>query len=193
MFASSSTIIEDLRNNSKSRLAYWYFQFNDEATQNVCNMIRSFIRQLSSSPLPDAIRLLWNEHKRRSSDPEMRELAVVLDEIIGGLGEVFIVIDALDECSQTADRPERKKLLGYLHDLLGKHCNNLHLLVTSRPEHDIESELSSYPAINIETSTDDDITRYVKNAVWSGELKDWSDSIKQMVEKRLLSTEEKLV
>jgi hypothetical protein len=195
MCPTSSAVIEDIqelyRNGPKKTLAYWYFQFSDEATQNVCNMIRSFIRQLSTSPLFDAVRRLWDEHKRRSSDPDIKELMGALDEIIDRLEEVFIVIDALDECPQTADRPERGRLLVCVRNLLGRHGKNLHLLATSRPEYDIDSELRGHTTVNIGAYMEDDIRHYLKNAVGSGNLKDWKDDIKREIEEKLLSTEEK--
>lgn len=186
---TSSTAIEDLQ--SKERLAYWYFQFDEEATQSTYNMIRSFIRQLSKSPLPRSIYRLWTEYKTRPGDPDIEELAKALDEIIDSFGEVFIVIDAVDECPQTNDRPERKKLLGCIHNLLSKHSTNLHVLATSRPEHDIDSELKRYPAINIETFVDGDIRYFVKSSLQSGDLQVWSDDVKRKIEEKLLSTEER--
>lgn len=194
MRATSSTVIEDIqelhRSDPKKKLAYWYFQFSDGATQSVCNMIRSFIRQLSTSPLCHAIHRL-SDHKRRSSDPDLKELAGALCEILDSLEHVFIVIDALDECPQRADRVERKKLLGFLRALLDNRNKNLHLLATSRPEYDIHSELGSDPALDIEKFMGNDISRYVKSAIWLGELNIWGDDIKHQMEEKLLSTEEK--
>jgi hypothetical protein len=154
-------------------------------------MIKSFIGQLSTSPLPSATRRLWDEHKKHSSDPDIKELSGALDEIINCLGEVFIIIDALDECPQTADRPERKKLLDYIGHLLHKHRRNLHLLTTSRPEHDIDSELRTHPTVDIGKYMEDDIRRYVKGEVWSGKLKCWNENIKREIEKKLLSSNKK--
>jgi hypothetical protein len=139
---TSSVAIEDLRelcrNFPQKGLAYWYFQFSDQATQNVCNMMKSFIRQLSWPTLLPTIKKMLDEHKARGSEPGIGELTNALDEVIDSIeGEVFIVMDALDECPQTTDRLERKELLGRIRTLLGKHSNNLHILATSRPGRDI--------------------------------------------------------
>jgi hypothetical protein len=169
-------------------MAYWYFQFSDDATQSVYNMMRSIIRQLSTSPLPTAINRLWKDHKMPGSDPGMNELAKALDEVIDSLGgEVFIVMDALDEYPQ----PEREELLQVVLGLFHNHGENLHILVTSRPEHDIHSKLKSYPAMDIGTFVQNDVTQFVRNALQSGPLKVWSDNIKREIEERLLSTEER--
>jgi hypothetical protein len=119
-------------------------------------MMKSFIRQLSWPTLLPTIKML-DEHKARGSEPGIGELTNALDEVIDSIeGEVFIVMDALDECPQTTDRPERKELLGRIRSLLGKHSNNLHILATSRPERDIFSELEAFPAINVEKFVEGD-------------------------------------
>jgi hypothetical protein len=188
----SSTAIEDIQNKERKRLAYWYFQFNNDATQKISNMIRSFIRQLSTSVLPGGISRLWQDHNRTGSEPGIEELTQTLHEVIDSLGEeVFIVMDALDECPQTPDQPERVGLLALIFNLLGKHSENLHILVTSRPEHDIYTRLISYPSINIEVFVEGDVKRFVKSSLQSGELKVWSDNIRQEIEDELLSIETK--
>jgi NACHT domain-containing protein len=154
-------------------------------------MVRSFIRQLSTSPLPGAINQLWEKHQRRSSDPDIAELIGILDNLIDSFGEVFIIIDALDECPQIGDQREREKLLSLILNLLSKHSKNLHILATSRPEFDIHSELKSYPTIDIGRVVDGDIRCFVKDAIYSRDLKDWGDDIKEYIEKKLLEVEER--
>lgn len=155
-------------------------------------MLRSLIRQLSTIPLLDGINRLWHDHNRTGSEPGSEELAKVLDELIESHKEpVFIVMDALDECPQTPDQPERVRLLDFLLNLSGKHRENLHILITSRPEHDIHSALMSYPSINLEVFVASDVKHFVKSSLQSGDLKIWSVDIKQEIEERLLSIETK--
>jgi hypothetical protein len=154
-------------------------------------MIRSFIRQLSTTPIPTVVYQLWEKHKKSSSEPDIEELAKVLGGLIDSLGDIFIVIDALDECPQTADQPERKKLLCHIRNLLNNHSKNLHVLATSRPEIDILSELKSYPALNVETAVDSDVTHFVRNAICSGDLRVWDNDIKQYIEDKLLKIQER--
>jgi len=52
--------------------------------------------------------------------------------------QVYVVLDALDECTQ------RLELMDVLKTVARWQLNNLHLLMTSRKERDIESSLENY-------------------------------------------------
>jgi hypothetical protein len=207
MYANSSTAIEDLqglcRNDSTKRLAYWYFQFSDKDSQKVYNMMRSFIRQLSSLPLLPAIIQLWNNHKTAGSEPDIGELAKALNEVIGNIeGEVFIVMDALDECPRTEDQPkmekfqpEREKLLRHINSLLDGGGRNVHILATSRPEPDIHDSLdNSATARDIEELMADDVRQFVQTEIAQDKrLSRWPNTVKSQIKEKLLATEERYI
>jgi hypothetical protein len=163
-------------------------------------MMRSFIRQLSLSPLPTAIRQLWQEHEKPGSDPDIHELEEVLSRVIESLeGQVFIVMDALDECPRTGDRPERDDLLNQIVSLLGRKCRNMHILATSRPEPDIDGWFNlrnrmfngTNTALNIEPLVGNDIKEFVRTAILQhSELNRWGEDVKWQMEERLTATNE---
>ena len=72
-------------------------------------------------------------------EPTLGDLQNTLQTILDGFSSTFIILDALDECT------EREKLLGWIHTfMLGKDKNvGLHLIVTSRPEQEIEDKFKS--------------------------------------------------
>ncbi|KAI9833766.1 MAG: hypothetical protein M1819_003499 [Sarea resinae] len=193
-----STAIENLRalclKDSRNRLVFWYFQFDDEATRSIQNMIRSFIRQLSTLSLPNAVDRLWEEHKRCGSEPSPKELTQALDEIIASLGgEVYIAMDALDECPWE----ERKKLFSWIDILLhreGQRRKNVHILATSRREPDIASKLSSITTatVDIERSLEGDVRLYVQKSIEEDQkLSRWGVEIKSEIEEKLTATGER--
>ena len=175
-------------------MAYWYFQFSNQSSLDICNMLRSIIRQLCPIPIPAIVRGLWDPHRKPGSDPSFDELSSALDEIIQGLSQdVYIIFDALDECPSLEPQSERAKLLRYIPKLLQKHSDRIRLLILSRREPDIESSLDGAVAkvIDIEQLVSNDVESFVKNALTQPELKRWGDEVTSQIAGRLLSVHEK--
>jgi hypothetical protein len=82
-------------------------------------------------------------------------------QMIQEFPHVYIVLDALDECS------ERTKLMDIIETIVAWQLQNLHVLVTSRRERDIQSSLETFidqkNAICLQSEVVDmDIQRYVQ-------------------------------
>jgi len=194
----SSTIIEHLsdlcRNDTSKVLAYWYFNFRDkdEDKQNVDNLLCSLIRQLSAGAdaLPQDVLKLRDEYKLAAKRPGTDKLATVLKSIIGELGkDVFIVMDALDECPENA---RERYFLVRIEQLAGKY-ENLHILTTSRREVDISNSLENAATaiINIEDSVETDVRLFVQRRLEDDKrLKRWESTVKTNIENRLVGTGE---
>jgi hypothetical protein len=197
MYWPSSTIIEHLsnlcRNDTSKVLAFWYFNFRDkdEDKQNVDNLLCSLIRQLSAgvNTLPQDV-LKLREYKRAAKRPGTDKLATVLKSIIGDLRkDVFIVMDALDECPENA---RKRYFLVQIEQLAGKY-ENLHILVTSRREVDISNSLENAATaiINIEDSVETDVRLFVQRRLEDDKkLKRWESTVKTNIENKLVGTGE---
>ncbi|KAF2259137.1 hypothetical protein CC78DRAFT_586295, partial [Lojkania enalia] len=139
----SSTIIEDLdKAIPRSTLLYFYFDFSDVHKQTLDGMIRSLISQLSpknESAWKQLASLFSCDDGRRQ--PRCESLCQVLSQMLDPLENVYIVLGALDEC-RTRTGSHTEGLLSWIRGLLGSGQRNVHLLVTSRPERDIQSKLS---------------------------------------------------
>ncbi|RDK39337.1 hypothetical protein M752DRAFT_338219 [Aspergillus phoenicis ATCC 13157] len=162
-----STVIGDVQrmclDSSKMRFAYWYFQFDDPGSQRVENMLRAIIRQLHSNPLDGPIRRIWKEHGTKGSNPSNAMLQETLLKMINAYkGDVFLILDALDECPNAAIRKERSFLLALLTELRKNCSDNIHILVTSRPEPDIIEHLEWCTALDLEEKQGSDILAFVK-------------------------------
>jgi Cdc6-like AAA superfamily ATPase len=168
----SSIIIEDLeRTLPRQSLLYFYFDFSDkEGKQTLENMVRSLIHQLYSkcggtSKEVDSLFSSCDDGRRQ---PPCESLCKVLLLMIEQVGEVWIVLDALDECPTR--QGSRAELLSWIRGLLDSMQWNVHLLVTSRPEQDIESMISEFAneedKVPIQSSKiTEDIRAYVRKRI----------------------------
>jgi hypothetical protein len=101
---------------------------------------------------------------------------------------VYVVLDALDECAQ------RLELMDMLEAVAGWQLNNLHLLMTSRKERDIERSLEEYireeDAMCLQRDVvDKDIQRYVQQRLRDDKgLAKWNKdaSVREEIEEALM-------
>ena len=137
----SSRVIQDLEGRCQARpgstLLYFYFDFNDVEKQRHDTLIRSLVIQLASkvSELPPALESLYSLCLNGTRQPECSALLSVLGRLIEGSEDVYLILDALDECLDRAD------VLFTLNEFVDRKDLNLHILVTSRREKDIEDLL----------------------------------------------------
>src|ERR1700728_5334289 len=119
--------------------AYYFFDGRDgqKELQTVASLIRSLIRQFSPpyGGLPATLTKLFHSCHDGGSQPTVKSLQATLILILEAFDDVYIVLDALDEC------PERKGLLKLITEMICLRKDKLHLLVTSRPEEDIAMHL----------------------------------------------------
>jgi Cdc6-like AAA superfamily ATPase len=174
----SSTVIEDLETNfstSSSIVLYFYFDFNDSNKQSFEKMVRSLAFQLYQ--LHENVRKYIDElHtvcKSGNEQPRSSSLVSVLDTMLANVDDVWIVLDALDECET------RRELLSWLPSL---ERGGVHVFLTSRKEDDIETSLTNKwrqtPAIVPiqQSSVDHDIRQVVRSRIAEDEeLQRWKD------------------
>lgn len=95
----------------------------------------------STDSIPTAVLELYDHHRHRNTLPSVDELCGFLLLVTDSLAEVFLIINALDECSEEL----RWELLDRL-ETIEPHA---HLLITSRFSDSINQELKSFSRIEI--------------------------------------------
>jgi ankyrin repeat protein len=175
----SSAIIKDLNDTPSSQpLLYFYFDFNDSAKQTLESMVRSLVIQLQCGLEGNWSQLDHLYSSRWHQQPTRELLCKTLSKMIGQVKEVWIILDALDECRTRIGSPT-EGLLSWIRDLLESEQRNVHLLVTSRPEPDIKSEVGELAHDDdiVPLQSDlitDDIRAYVHTRIREGNgLKRW--------------------
>ena len=162
----STTIITEILHQcdstSGAALAFFFFDFNDPKKQKSCQMIRSIITQLFRRS-PEAlaqVESLFTSFSDGHQQPDDESLLKVLQTIIRESDHTYIVLDALDECSDI------NNLLTVISKANEWRLPTLHLLLTSRWLTIIEGTIRSLsqPVDTIEIQSklvDKDISDYV--------------------------------
>lgn len=173
----SSAIIQRIKLYCQSQknmvVLYFFFDFNNVEKQSHEKMIRSLLTQLSSQCLkmPQALELLYSSCENGERQPTSSLLLTTLNHMMTHFETVYLVIDALDECSK------REELFSSIKEFF--QATNLHILVTSRKEKDIEDSIKSlcndHEKICIQSMlVSDDIRAYIRNRLQVDQnLKRW--------------------
>ncbi|RYO17084.1 hypothetical protein AA0111_g11220, partial [Alternaria arborescens] len=190
----SSTVVENLlqycHDDTNMVTAYFYFNFNDAQKQDPKLMLRSLLCQLvqRSVVIPKGVDALFSSCENGQRKPSSHALLQVTKEAAQEFTHVYVVLDALDECAQ------RSELMDMLEAVAEWQLNNLHLLMTSRKERDIERSLEEYireeDAVCLQRDVvDQDIQRYVQQRLRVDKgLAKWNKdaSVRQEIEAALM-------
>jgi hypothetical protein len=190
---SSSIIqdIEDARKAGLASLAYYYFDFKDSQKQDRRGLLSSLLLQLSarSDALCNILDQTYLTCDKGSRQPSESDLIDCLKEMLSvhGQGKVYIILDALDECSNNSGMPtSRENVLGLLKDLIALRLPHVHICVTSRPEVDIQTALDNLASHRVSLHEEGgqrrDIIDYIKSVVESDpRMGKWREEDKQLV------------
>jgi hypothetical protein len=167
MFLSAG-IIEDILSDCDldESIACAYFFFDGRGEQNdlqqLGGMVRSLIRQFAtqgSANLEPLITLYKRCHDG-GSQPSIASLWAVLLSILDSFPNAYIVVDALDECT------EREKVLKWIKAVTELKKRTFHLLVTSRDDEDIAARLRTLDPLSFPLGSalvNHDIEQYIDN------------------------------
>jgi len=189
----SSTIVEDLedlRRAGLASLAYYYFDFKDSGKQDLRGLLSSVLVQLSarSDASCEILNRLYSDHEKGSRQPSEGHLIQCLTEVLAAQeGEVYVIIDAVDECPNNCGMPtSREKVLALLKELISLHFSRVHFCITSRPEVDIHTVLepltSHIVSLHDEGGQRKDIIDYINSVIESDpKTRRWREEDKQLV------------
>ena len=174
-------------------MAYFYFDFRDLEKQHIRNLLPSLLIQLSaqSDSRRDILSRLYLEHDNGEKKPRVTVMTQCLIDMltVSDQRPTYIILDALDECTNSSGIPSpREQVLTLVKDLVKLRLSHLHICVTSRPEFDIRATLRPLALHSIslhdESGQKKDIVDYVKSVVYSDSetrMKRWREEDKNMV------------
>ena len=176
--------------NQSSAFAYFFFDGRDgqKESQTVAGLIRSLIRQFSTAygGVPAVLTKLYHSCHDGGAQPSEEYLHATLLLILEAFDDVFIILDALDECSK------RNDVLKWIKEMTSWRKGKLHLLATSRPEEDIAKNLRLLDPDYVDIKQDlitPDVERYI-DCILDGEdaFDRWNDEIKANMKSKLLES-----
>ncbi|KAI9879865.1 MAG: hypothetical protein M1830_006717 [Pleopsidium flavum] len=135
-------------------IAYLYCNYK-EHNQTGINLVASLLQQLlrHQPDMPVEITELYDHHSARNTRPAFAAYSKALLSQVPYFSDVFLVVDALDECSDDA----RNNLLDVILNL----PSNTHLLATSRKIAIVERRFQEAARLDIEAK-DEDVRTYLE-------------------------------
>ena len=160
----------------QASMAYFYFDFRDISKQHWHDLVPSLLIQLSalSGFHCDILSRYYSDHGDGARQPSDDSLTRCLKEMLTLPNQhpIYLIIDALDECSNTSGIPSpRDQVLRLLKELVDLQLPNLHICVTSRPEVDIRDVMEPLTSCRVslhdQSGQKTDIEDYVRSVVYS--------------------------
>ena len=136
-----------------------YCNFNERDQQKPENLLAACCVQLiqpSRNPLREVLTDVYTKHDFGKTKPVWEDVVQVFEDSTKDLDTVYIVVDALDECSDDT----RQILLNYFRVL----PVNIRLLVTTRHIDEITREFIDSPKVEIRADPCD-LKKYVASRI----------------------------
>lgn len=177
---------------SDEAIAYFYCDRNQASRRESISIMRSFVRQLSTTRTGDAMQPIlvqfYRQKKRTgfaSGEPDMEECVDLLRQYVNTYPQTTLVLDALDECDNP---PIRKQLVKAFDDVLKHSLKPIKIFISSRPDTDIRHRLGTGPDVGIQaTDNQDDIAKFVA-AKLEEDDKDRQDKLSSELKKYIIDT-----
>ena len=111
-------------------LAFVYCNYKEKLSQTIEYFVGAIVRQLVErrAVIPDYVRTLFRNHRGKGTNPTLTEYLELLRLLATECSEVYVIIDALDECVDKGGQPIWSDLIIKLQASM----INLNLLYTSR-------------------------------------------------------------
>ena len=191
---TSSSIVDDVQTlcqTGLTTLAFFYFDFRDIGKQDARSLLSSLLMQLcyESDKFSEILSSRHLTHGNGTRQPSEDALLECLKDMLElrGQGEIYIVVDALDECPNVSGYPTpREQILKILQELIDLRLPHVHFCFTSRPEVDIRDALEGLAVHNVslqeQAGQNQDILDYIESVVSSdAKIRRWREEDRQLV------------
>lgn len=158
-------MVDHLRENqldAEIGIACIYCNYKEQDVQTPANLIASIWMQLvlGKAVVNDDVKKLYKKHIDKDTRPNFQEVSEILKKETDNYKKLYVIIDALDECT---DDFSRETLVEQIQGLQPK----VNLLVTSRVLDSIARIFAGAPVLEISASPAD-VRAYVAGRVSRG-------------------------
>ncbi|KFZ12211.1 hypothetical protein V502_07220 [Pseudogymnoascus sp. VKM F-4520 (FW-2644)] len=150
--------------NKSIGIAWMYFNYNDQDTNSMDQVMASLTKQLIASVAPEIGTSIMTDatdfrKKHKSGSPGPDDYFMVLSKVIGSMEKTVLILDALDECADTDSKGVNREWL--INSLLKLGAQ---LLITSRDMPSIEALFEKAPDFDklAISPASQDIKSYIK-------------------------------
>ena len=149
-------------------------------------LIRSLIVQFSAQclQLPESLQSAYSRSQNGQNQPTIEDLTNLLGQLLKSFNSTYILLDALDECT------DREDLLEFIKVLTAWNIHGLHVLVTSRKEYDIATSLESLVTRQLciqSALVNDDVRVHILDKLSNDpKLKKWPVNVQKEIEEALV-------
>jgi Cdc6-like AAA superfamily ATPase len=135
----------------ESGVAFLYCNYERKNEQTPEALLAILLRQLVEHhpSIPNSVKLLYASHTREKTRPSLQNLYDTLCDVAKGYKRLFLVVDALDECSDDT----RRAVLLQLRNL--QKMTGCLLIATSRYLDTLEQEFKGDAQIKIQADAGD--------------------------------------
>ena len=168
-------------------LCIYYFRFDDAKRRTFREFIKSVILQCALADMDYATRLLkplFVDHGHGSCEPRLDALLAVLERLLRHCRQCYLVVDALDECTDT------HLLCEWISDVQRWRFDTVHLFLTSRVFPHLQATLQNLRFTDIEFDNDEvdkDIARHIERVLRDDtKLSALSGDLKHEIKTRLV-------
>ena len=158
----ASIVINFLRARYKKQksvgVAAVYCNFKEREMQTSENLLAGYCIQLVPQALPETLVDVHRMHSAHKTRPTWKEMNQIFQDIVTKLDTIYLVVDALDECSEDV----RNALLTFFSTL----PSHIMLLITTRHIDEITRKFRNSPMVEIRASLED-LRNYVASRIKS--------------------------
>jgi Cdc6-like AAA superfamily ATPase len=162
-------------------IAYLFCNYKAQADQSAPSLLAALLKQLVQSR-PDIaapVTHMYDDHSKRNNRPSLDEILRSLQSVCSDYTTVYIIVDALDEC--TDKDGNRGRLIDKLREL--QATTDVRLLFTSRSIPDITQKFEPNPMLEVR-AREEDVRRFV--ACQMSRLPKYEEQLKSAIQDRIV-------